>query len=219
MRRSPASICPRGLIAVAQARSSNAAVLRPAPEYDALHGNMTFQVGDAITTAQDAGPFDLLYSRHGVMFFDDSVAAFTSLRAATAPRAALVFSCFASWSDNGFAKAIAQAIGAPPPTPRAPGPFAFAEADDVHSILTAAGWRDATPTLVPFAYRAGEGDHPVADALSFFQRIGPAASILRAASPADRAALLDRIRCVVEDHRIGNVIDFPALAWIWSAKA
>ncbi len=201
--------------------ASGSPTLRPSPENDGTTGGVSFETGDAVQIAKAAAPFDLLYSRHGVMFFDDPIAAFTALHTAAKPGAHLVFSCFDDWSQNAFAKAIADALDLSPPTPRAPGPFAFAERDYVADLLVAAGWTRPVPTLTPFAYRAGEGesDAAVADALSFFQRIGPAAGPIRAASSADRAVMLDRLTAVLRAHRVGNAIDFPALAWIWSATA
>lgn len=181
--------------------------------------DLTFVVGDAVAVARQHAPFDLFYSRHGVMFFDDPVAAFAGLHAAAAAGAALVFSCFADWADNAFASTLAEAVGATLPMPRAAGPFAFADPDHVAAILDAAGWRDALPVRVPFTYRAGAGEDPVADALSFFQHIGPAAPILRAAAPDARTAMLARMTAVLAAHRSGDAIDFPASAWIWSARA
>ena len=57
-------------------------------------------VGDAAAVAAAEGPFDLIFSRHGVMFFDDPIAAFQDLRAAASPGATLVFSCFQDWASN-----------------------------------------------------------------------------------------------------------------------
>ncbi len=48
--------------------------------------------------------------------------------------------------------------------------------------LTEAGWSRIEGRPVDFSYRAGQGIDPVGDALSFFQRIGPAAAPLRQAS-------------------------------------
>ncbi len=201
--------------------ASGSPTLRPSPENDGTTGGVSFETGDAVQIAAAHAPFDLLYSRHGVMFFDDPIAAFTALHTAAGPGARLVFSCFADWSQNAFARAVANALDLSPPTPRAPGPFAFADRDYVADLLVGAGWTRPVATLTPIAYRAGEGegDAAVADALSFFPRIGPAAGPIRAASSADRAVMLDRLTAVLRAHRVGNAIDFPALAWIWSATA
>ncbi|CAN5423759.1 methyltransferase domain-containing protein [soil metagenome] len=167
-------------------------------------------------------PVDLFVSRHGVMFFDDPVVAFTALRAAAAPGARLVFSCFRPAALNPWASEIAAAaLGGPPPPPAGyvPGPFAFANVDFPGSILAATGWVDSAYKPGDFTYRAGEGVDPVADAVDLFTCIGPAAAMLRAASPGDRTAMLDRVAAVVARYRSGDAVDFPAAAWLWSAKA
>ncbi|NYD92239.1 class I SAM-dependent methyltransferase [Sphingomonas melonis] len=178
--------------------------------------NLAFHHGDALAVAADHAPLDLLVSRHGVMFFTDPVAAFVRLRAATRPGGHIVFTCFAPVDDNRWATLIT------PATPRAsyaPGPFAFADPDATAASLTAAGWGNATPTLVRFAYRVGAGDDPVADAADFLTRIGPAASRLRDAAAADRPALAARLRAALAAQRNGRVVDFPAAAWVWTARA
>lgn len=181
------------------------------------HANLAFRIGDALDTAAALAPLDLLVSRHGVMFFADPVAAFARLRGATRSGGRIVFSCFAAVADNPWATLVTPAAeGA---SGYVPGPFAFADRDRCAAILTKAGWAEATPTLVGFAYRVGEGDDPVEDAVAFLTRIGPAASRLRDAAPEDRPALLARLRAALAAQRNGHVVDFPAAAWLWTARA
>ncbi len=178
--------------------------------------NAAFAAGDAVTEASAIRP-DVLFSRHGVMFFTDPRSAFAGLRRAVAPGAPLVFSCFAAVADNSWATLAADL---PPAAPGyAPGPFAFADAAFVQSLLDHTGWHAAEPRLVRFGYRAGEGDDPVADALSLLARIGPAARALRDAEPSRHQALLTRLRERLAAQRTGDVIDFPAAAWLWTARA
>jgi SAM-dependent methyltransferase len=199
-----------GLLAVARDRAAGVA-------------NLRFESGDASLTITDHAPVDLISSRHGVMFFDDPVAAFARLNAAAAPGAPLVFSCFRAMADNVWARETMGAVPAvadqPPADPDAPGPFAFADRARVEAILTAAGWQSLTATSVDYAYRAGEGDDPVADAVSFFARIGPTARALRTALDADREAAMAVITAACERYRTDTAVDFPAAAWIWTATA
>lgn len=185
-------------------------------------GNVDFRVGEAIGEAGALAPVDLFFSRHGVMFFPDPRLAFAAFHQAAAPNAALVFSCFRDISENSWAAAlIAVAAGEVPPENRgyAPGPFAFSDPAFVTPMLEGAGWRDVESRPVDYAYRAGEGEDPVADALEFSRRIGPAARMLRTADPTQAPVILERLRGLLEARRTGNVIDFPAAAWIWSARA
>lgn len=192
---------------------------------------LTFVCADVAAAVSDCAPVDLFMSRHGVMFFSDPIAAFRALADAAAPAASLVFSCFADRAQNCWATETVAAAGgetpssaspAPsgpmPPESIAPGPFAFADAARVDAILVAAGWQTAPPRHVPFAYRAGEGDDPVADAVDYFSRIGPAASLIRDAPIEQRSDRIARLAAVCERYRIGNVVEFPAAAWIWTVR-
>jgi SAM-dependent methyltransferase len=184
--------------------------------------NLAFVAGAVEERLASLAPIDLFVSRHGVMFFADPVAGLSALRQAAAPGATLVFSCFRAAALNPWASEIAIAIQGTPPAPPegyAPGPFAFADPAFVSGVLEDSGWRVLRNEAVDYTYRAGEGALPIVDALAFFERIGPAAPVLRAASPDDRAAMLDRIATMLATHRSGDAVDFPAAAWLWSARA
>ena len=166
--------------------------------------------------------FDLLFSRHGVMFFDDPAMVFASLHAAASPGAPLVFSCFREPSLNPWAGRLAAAIlGAPPSPPAgyAPSPFAFADPAFVTPMLANAGWHDIASEPIDYDYIAGEGDDPVEDAIGFFRRIGPVASALKSLPEDERPAALAKVRPLLEQGRDGDRIVFPAAAWIWRATA
>ena len=182
--------------------------------------NLQFELGPVEELAGSHAPIDLFVSRHGVMFFPDRVPAFTAIRAAAAPAGRLVFSCFRSIALNPWAEEIVTAVlGAPPPQPTGymPGPFAFADPDVVRALLTAAGWRNVEATPVDYVYHAGAGADPMGDALDLFSRIGPAATPLRTADPEERPAMSARLAAVLERYHQGDVVDFPAAAWLWSA--
>lgn len=178
-----------------------------------------FAVGDA-TRWQDAGfrP-DLLLSRHGVMFFDDPVAAFVHIRSVAAPGARLLFSCFRDRAENDWAVETAAAVGAAVPgDPHAPGPFAFADRVRVADILSRAGWRDVGFEAVDWDYVAGGGADPVADAVDFFGRIGPAGAALARMEDDARTDAITALREVAERNRHGDVVRFRAAAWIVTAQ-
>ncbi|MBB3980787.1 SAM-dependent methyltransferase [Sphingobium fontiphilum] len=192
-----------------------------AGERAAAMPNCRFVAGPVERTIGAYAPFDLVVSRHGVMFFDDPVAGLAAIRAATRPGGHMVFSCFRAAALNGWASEIATAIiGEPSPAPAGyePGPFAFADAAFTRSLLDQAGWIDAEETAVDFAYRAGEGDDAVADAVDYFGRIGPAARILKDSPAERRPAILHALRTICEAHRVDSAVDFPAAAWIWTAR-
>jgi SAM-dependent methyltransferase len=201
-------------------------MLAVARERAAGCANLDFVEGDVLRTAASIAPIELMVSRHGVMFFADPVAGFAALHAAAAPGGRLVFSCFRSPGENGWVTDIAVAVAGSRPVPRegapgafAPGPFAFADRDRVAGILADAGWSDAVAEPIDYAYRAGAGDDPIADAMAFFGRIGPGAPLLRALPPAAREAALARVAALCTDHLQDGAVDFPGAAWLWSARA
>ena len=180
-----------------------------------------FEVGDAVSVAAARGRFDLFLSRHGVMFFPDPVEAFRTFRGSARDGAALVFSCFQGWDKNAWASELASAAAGKelPPPGREPSGFAFAEPSYVAGLLESAGWRAAEPQSLTFDYTASHGNSPVEEALSFLSEIGPASAVVRSMEPEHRLAAIERMRSVVERHRDGTAVSFPAAAWIWRAKA
>lgn len=183
---------------------------------------LSFIEADAASWQSPQTAPDLLVSRHGVMFFADPVAAFANLRANAAPGAHLVFSCFRSPRENPWASELTAMLpanaAAAPPDPDAPGPFAFARQDRVQAILAGAGWNHITLEAFDFAYIAGQGDDPIADAASVFSRIGPAAQALRQLPEAERSRLQVQIDAWLQAHRSGNLVAFPAATWIVLAR-
>ena len=183
--------------------------------------NVDFVLGDAATYRPER-PCDLLVSRHGVMFFDDPPTAFAKLRTGTEPGGRLLFSCFRDRALNQWASELVAllppgAVG--PSDPRTPGPFAFSDRDYVSAILQSAGWADIEFDPVDFAYIAGSGGNPVADALSFFLTIGPAAAAAMELSPDERSAFIDRLERYLDDACDGSLIALSAAAWIVEARS
>lgn len=181
--------------------------------------NLNFAVADASNWQDTAFAPDLYVSRHGVMFFDDPVAAFRNLAASASENAQLIFSCFRSPAENAWATRIAALLpSAPSGDPHAPGPFAFADQERVKNILTEANWKDIAFEAVDFDYVAGDGEDPVADALDFFGHIGPAARAIRTLEGESRAAFMGSLRHLAETHLHDGAVRFSAAAWIVTAR-
>ena len=181
--------------------------------------NVDFVEADAAQWQPESFAPELLVSRHGVMFFDAPVEAFANLHSLAAPRARMVFSCFRSARLNPWASDLAALLELPPMgESTAAGPFAFADEAHVRGILDNAGWRDVALEPVDFAYVAGAGEEPVDDALHLFRRIGPAAPVLRALEGEAKVRAEGWVRDWLEQHRSGNLVAFPAAAWIVTAS-
>lgn len=167
--------------------------------------------------------FDAMSSRHGVMFFDDPVAAFGHLASLAAPGAPLVFSCFRDREANGWISQIMPLIETygPPPPPEEPaiGPFAFADPDRVTAILKAAGFEAIELDPLDYDFVAGADEHAVDEATEFFARIGAFVKIVSELDKGTRERALGELRDIVDaNHAEGRVI-FAAAAWIVTARA
>jgi SAM-dependent methyltransferase len=178
-------------------------------------------LGDAQEIAAREAPFDLFFSRHGVMFFADPVEAFQAFRHAANPGATLIFSCFEDWAANLWASELANAAAGrlTDPPGREPGGFAFADPDHVRLILDAAGWASATRLSFKFKYVAGTGAGAVEQALSLLCAVGPASMLLRDLDQPGHREAVRRMRDVIEHNFDGTRILFPAAACIWTARA
>lgn len=108
-------------------------------------GNVSFVVGDAQEDPLPAGPFDVVASQFGVMFFDEPSRAFSRLRGHTRPGGRLGFACWRDPASNPWNVGPALAPFLPtPPGPAAgksaTGPFSLADAAATAALLSAAGW-------------------------------------------------------------------------------
>lgn len=224
--------CGAGEISLALARGhADAAVIgidisepliEAARERAANLDNATFLVADAGTWRASQFAPDLVVSRHGVMFFEEPIAAFGNLARGAAADARLVFSCFRARSENPWAERIIELLpdGAiEQAAPTAPGPFAFADRDRVQGILEAAGWSEVSFESVDFAYIAGSGADAVSDALSYFTSIGPAARAIAGLDDDARAEFSERLRRYLAANAQGSLIAFPGAAWIVAARS
>ena len=64
----------------------------------------------------------------------------------------------------------------------------------------------------------GQGGDAVADALSYFQRIGPIARAAAALEPSTNA-MLERLGELLEGHHCDGEVSLPAACWIVTARA
>lgn len=195
-------------------------LIAAARERGAHLANVSFELGDAASWQKPGYQPDLLVSRHGVMFFDDPVGAFSHLHTLAAPDSRLVFSCFRAPGENSWASettALLPAGTVKPSDPHAPGPFAFADAARVEHILDRAGWRDIDFELVDFAFVVGAGEDPVADAMRYFAVIGPVARAAASLGDDEKAAFKARLRRYLESHASGSIVALKAAAWIVTA--
>src|SRR5262245_2614671 len=132
-----------------------------------------FICADAQTHAFEPASFDMIVSRFGTMFFDDSVGAFENLRRAAARGAGLELIVWRSAAENPFMTAAERAAtpflpDVPARRPDEPGQFAFADRDRISAILERSGWSDLDirPLDVECAL-------PLAELTIYLSKVGP----------------------------------------------
>ena len=182
--------------------------------------NASFEQGDG-QVWQAPQPVDVLFSRFGVMFFEDPAAAFTNLRRSLKPGGRLAFSCWRQPKENLWLALPMQATAhllppLPPSAPHAPGPFAFADRDRLVGILNGAGFTDVA--IEPLDLRTG-GDS-LEESVFIALRVGQLGGALRELGASEElkrrveATLSEALAAYVED----GVVKLPAAAWIVSAR-
>ena len=184
-------------------------------------GNVEFKTGDAAVWKPDDGfAPELLISRHGVMFFDEPVAAFANLAGFAAPGAGLLFSCFRGPQENEIFTGVGSLLPPPQerPDPAAPGPMAFADPDRIRSILADGGWSEIDIEPFDFAMVVGAGVDPVADAVEYFLSIGPAAAAAEQMTEGEREEFVDRLKAYVTSREMEGIVALGAAAWIVTAS-
>jgi SAM-dependent methyltransferase len=182
--------------------------------------NVTLLEADASTHAFDE-KYDRLFSRFGVMFFVDPIAAFTNLKTALRNQGRLSFVCWRPLPENPWMllplQAVTSVIGPEPPSaPDAPGPMAFANPDRVQKILSAAGFDkiEIEPFSADYVYPPGGLEAAIESAT----KIGPAARALAEAPKALQPKARDAIGAVLQKYVKQDVVALPAATWIVSAS-
>jgi SAM-dependent methyltransferase len=181
--------------------------------------NVAFSVADAASQTMTPD-HDLIFSRFGVMFFADPVAAFANLRTGLKPGGRLVFLCWQAPRANPWVSVGGAAI-APflpdedAPDPKAPGPFAFADADYLRGILQQAGFVDVNIDNVQVDLRVGAD---LDAAMEFQSQIGPAARVLAELSGAQRDEALSAARAALEPFATPEGVVLGSATWLVSAK-
>ena len=178
--------------------------------------NATFVMGDATAYPFKEAAYDLVFSRFGVMFFADPVAAFRNLRHALKPTGRLVFLAWRTPQENpwGHVPLRAAAPFLPPmprPGPEDPGQYSFGERARVERILKEAGF--ATPRIEPI-------DRPIwlgSTAAEVAETIGRFGPMARAFADAEPAAI-DKARTAIAEalvpHQGPHGVMLPGACWL-----
>lgn len=183
-------------------------------------GWVKFDRADAQTADFDGKTFDLVFSRFGVMFFDDSVAAFTNLRRALRREGRIVFACWQPVARNGWVHVARDIVARhvtlePPGDPRAPGPFAFGEEGYVRGILDKTGFQDVALESHETTVLTGRS---LETAVETVTERGPMSRAIHDASEPLQARIRADLTEALADHVHDDGIRLSAAVWLVSAR-
>ncbi len=185
--------------------------------------NISFRVADAQAEPLGDREVDAVYSRFGVMFFADPVAAFTNLCHALRPDGVLSFACWQPVSDNewmlvpGVAAMSVTGTLPPMPGPGDPGPFSLADADHLASVLAEAGFRDIEIRSAAHPISLPEAQLDLLASSS--QQVGAVREVLKTADAETTARIEAAIRDALSARVEGGVVTLGAAAHIVHARA
>lgn len=173
-------------------------------------GNIEFLHADIQVHDMGEARFDAAYSRFGVMFFTDPVAAFANIRRALRRRGVLSFVCWQSVFDNEWmlipGAAVAAVTGSLPAMPGLgePGPFSLADPDRVHAVLDAAGFDSVA--IEPHADQVVINEARIPEVALTSIRVGGVREALRESDQQTRgralAAIEEALRARLQDGEV-----------------
>ncbi|MEQ3650254.1 class I SAM-dependent methyltransferase [Hyphomonas sp.] len=179
-----------------------------------------FIIADAETHPFEAGRFDVITSRFGVMFFEDPVAAFRNLNRAAQPGTNLIMLSWRGPAENPFMTAAETAArpllpGLPEREPNARGQFGFADSTRVESMLTEAGWSDGASEKIDVPCR-----FPLSTLDLYVSLMGPVGyAMAQGVDEETRTKVSDAVRGALMDFVEGDEIVFTAACWKTTARA
>ncbi|HYO84232.1 MAG TPA: methyltransferase domain-containing protein [Bryobacteraceae bacterium] len=178
-----------------------------------------FVCANAAVHAFKPESFDMIISRFGVMFFEDSARAFANLRHAVSERAELRFVAWRSAVENPFMTTAERAAAPllpnlPVRRPNAPGQFAFADSRRVLWILQEGGWTEVDIRPVDI-----DCTMPENELVPYLTRLGPVGRVLHEANDETRARVIETVRTAFDPYVHGQEVRFTAACWSVAARA
>lgn len=164
--------------------------------------------------------YDLVFSRFGVMFFDNPVGAFSNLHGALKPGGRLVFVCWQSSAANPWIAVGAQAIESffpanDPPDPRMPGPFAFADPEYLQDVLVRSGYQQIH--LRPLLMDLTVGSD-LDSAMKFQTEVGPVSRVMTDLKGGVRDRAVNAVRDALTPYITPLGVRMSSSTWIVTAS-
>ena len=184
--------------------------------------NISFRCLDVQTEDIGENIFTAAFSRFGVMFFEDSLAAFKNINTSLTAGASLSFVCWQSPANNPwqslFVQEVKKFIDLPSPPPRSPGPFAFMEAEYVNSILQDSNFENIEIVGYEADVNMFSG-RSLPDAVKDYTSINPVVSKMLKDSPKKLTEkILNSVINAFMPYFSEKGLIFPSSTWLISAN-
>ena len=184
--------------------------------------NVDFRVFDVQVDQLDNEEYDNVYSRFGVMFFENPYEAFKNIYASLKNGGKLSFVCWQNPALNPWQslslQVIKEYLDMPSPPPRSPGPFAFQEKDYVQDILEQSGFSkidfdDNQEEITMFSGKT------LQDASEDYLAINPVVTEMLKDSPDNlKIEIVESLKEAFAEFYMGNGLLFPSATWIVTAE-
>ncbi|HKF82603.1 MAG TPA: methyltransferase domain-containing protein [Solirubrobacterales bacterium] len=191
---------------------------------DAGLDNVEFRLAD-VQTLELPQEFDYAFSRMGIMFFANPVAALRNVRAALKPGGRFTAVVWRRKLDNEWVRRAEEIVDEYLDHPEesdeptcGPGPFSMANADTVSEQLKIAGFEEIALRRCDLPMKVGAN---LDQAVEFGMALGPAGEILRLwGDRVDeiRPEIAAKIRAAIADFEGPDGVYAPASTWIITAR-
>jgi SAM-dependent methyltransferase len=186
--------------------------------------NINYILGDAQNYPFDKGEFDLAFSRFGVMFFENRVAAMKNVHRSLKTGGTMMLIVWRSLNDNhcwNIGKTIAlkhlqepEKIG----LSCGPGPFSMADEESTRGMLKSAGFSTVK------IFKQNDADilmgSNLEEAIDFQILIGPSGELIRESGEKGKEAIPKIRKDLAKElsqYKKGDEIWMPSSAWIITA--
>lgn len=175
-------------------------------------GQVRLIQADAQSLDLPSGSTDAVFSRFGVMSFNDPVAAFANFRRILRPSGAFAFSCWRSLQENELDHLPLSAAGVQSTVDQSP--FSFADPENIRRTLEAAGFDEIVIEMHDEKVSSGD-----LDAMTWvLQKVGPLGKIVRE-TPSLRATAEPLLRKALAALGDPSRVQLLASVWIVTARA
>ena len=180
--------------------------------------NASFNCVDVQTDDIGEEVYSAAFSRFGVMFFEDPVAAFCNINKSLITGASLSFVCWQSPALNPwqslFIEAVKKYVDLPSPPPRSPGPFAFMESEYVSSILEESNFQNIMIEGHEAEVNMFSG-RSLSDSVKDYISINPVVSVmLKDSTEQEKTEIINSAIEAFSPYYSAKGLMFPSATWL-----